>query len=94
VLTANLSQYNPDDYIELYISQENMGREEYVSSIKGFNEMFSHLWVIPQTTQPSEGINENFEGYDIEAIVESTIPEDLTDLFQKVKNRINLTKEL
>lgn len=91
VLTANLSRYNPDDYIELYISQENMGREEYVSSIKGFTEMFSHLWIIPQTTQSNGTLNEDFTGYDIEAIMEASIPEDLTDFFQKVKNRINLT---
>ena len=91
VLTANLSRYNPDDYIELYISQENMSKESYVTAIKKYTEYFTNLWIIPQTTQSNGTLNEDFTGYDIEAIMEASIPEDLTDFFQKVKNRINLT---
>lgn len=91
VLTTDISNYRVMDYVELYVSQENMSKESYVNAIKKYTEYFTHLWIIPQTTQSNGTLNENFTGYDIEAIMEASIPEDLTDFFQKVKNRINLT---
>ena len=91
VLTTDISNYRVMDYVELYISQENMSKESYVAAIKKYTEYFTNLWIIPQTTQSNGTLNEDFTGYDIEAIMEASIPEDLTDFFQKVKNRINLT---
>lgn len=94
VLETDITKFNSVDYVELYVSQENMSKESYVNAIKKYTEYFTHLWIIPQTTQSNGTLNEDFTGYDIEAIMEASIPEDLTDFFQKVKNRINLTDQL
>ena len=94
VLTTDVSKFNSYDYVELYVTQEEMSNEEFVTAIKRFVESISNLWIIPQTVQSRGTIDEDFKGYDIEAIMEASIPEDLEDFFQKVKKRINLTDEL
>ena len=91
ILKANISKFNPNDYIELYVTESNMVREDYINAIKKFTERFTHLWIIPQVVNNAGSINEGFEGYDIEAIMDSMIPEDLTDHYAKVKKRLNLT---
>jgi DNA repair exonuclease SbcCD nuclease subunit len=94
ILNQDIEEFRVMDYVELYVSQENMSRESYVNAIKRFTEYFTHLWIIPQTTQMTGGLNEEFKGYDIASIMEASIPEDLTDFFTKVKNRVNLTENL
>lgn len=91
ILETDVDSLDPNDYIELYVSETNMIKESYIEAIKRFTERFSHLWIIPQVVALSENINEDFKGYDIEAIMEISIPEDLTDLYIKIKNKINLT---
>ena len=68
-----------------------MVKEDYINRIKEFTERFTHLWIIPQVVVNTGTINEDFNGYDIEAIMDNMIPEDLTDYYEKVKNKINLT---
>lgn len=89
ILDADISKYNQDDYIELYATESNMSREDYITAIKQFTNKFKHLWIIPQVSTNSEMIDEDFKQYDIEAIMESMIPEDLQDFFNKLKQRIN-----
>ena len=90
ILKANISKFNPNDYIELYVTESNMVREDYINAIKKYTEHFTHLWIIPQVVTNTGTVNEDFNGYDIEAIMDDMIPEDLTDFYTKVKNKINL----
>lgn len=94
ILTTEVDKFNPSDYVELYVTQEEMSKESFVGAIKRYTESISNLWIIPQTSHSSREINEDFKSYDIASIMEMSIPEDLTEFFQKVKNRINSTKEL
>lgn len=89
ILNAEISNYNQDDYIELYAKESNLSREEYINAIKKFTNKFNHLWIIPQVYNGGETINEDFKEYDIAAIIESMIPEDLQEYYIKVKQRIN-----
>jgi hypothetical protein len=79
---------NNDDYVELYVSELNMVKESYINTIKKYTERFTHLWIIPQVVTTTIS-NENFTGYDIEAITQRMIPDELLDMFEKVKNRMN-----
>lgn len=82
----NCVEYNPNDYIELYVLNDKIGLVEYVDAVKWYSERFSHLWVIPQVSQSIVGIDqENFEHYDIEKIMDDSIPDDLKHLYDRVK---------
>jgi DNA repair exonuclease SbcCD nuclease subunit len=89
VLTTDLSKFNSNDYIELYISETNMSCDDYTNAIKQYTSQFTHLWIIPQVVHSTGTINEDFKEYDIAAIMESLIPDDLQDFFKKVKTRLN-----
>ena len=89
VLTTDLSKFSSNDYIELYISETNMSRDEYINNIKRYTNQFTHLWIIPQVVNSTGAINEDFKEYDIASIMESLIPDDLQDFYNKVKQRIN-----
>ena len=90
ILKTDISKLNCNDYIELYISETDMVKESYIEAIKRFTEKFTHIWIIPQVVALSENINEDFKGYDIEAIMENSIPEDLSELFDKIKHKLTL----
>lgn len=90
ILTKNISKLNTNDYIELYVTESNMVKEDYINAIKKYTERFTHLWIIPQVVSATGSINEDFNGYDIEAIMDDMIPDDLMDFYIKVKNKINL----
>lgn len=87
ILNADISKFNTNDYIELYINEHNISREDYVNSIKIFTDNITHLWIIPQINIKTN-TNESFESYDIEHIITNTIPDELTDYFAKVKNKL------
>ena len=79
-------QFEPNDYVELYVSNDLIGRTEYVDAIKWYTERYTHIYVIPQVSQGIVGIDqENFEHYDIEKIMEDSIPEELMDKYLRVK---------
>jgi hypothetical protein len=88
ILERDLSKLKSEDYIELYITEINMSKEQYINAIKKYTEKFSHIWIIPQVVANGEFINEDFTGYDIEAIMESSIPEDLIDFYNKIKYKM------
>lgn len=89
ILNADLSKYNDDDYIELYATETNLSREDYISTIKKFTDKFNHLWIIPQVSAGAEALNEDFKQYDIESIIESMVPEDIQEFYEILKKRIN-----
>ena len=89
ILTKDITTLNPNDYIELYVTETNMSCEEYVTTIKKYTERFNHLWIIPQVVASTSAINEEFSGYDITDIMDSIIPEDLQEFYSKVKAKIN-----
>lgn len=88
ILTTDISSMDNDDYVELYVSELNMVKESYINTIKKYTEHFTHLWIIPQVVTTNIS-NENFTGYDIEAIMDNMIPEDLMEQYNKVKHKIN-----
>ena len=89
ILTRDIMTLNTNDYIELYVTETNMSREEYVMTIKKYTERFNHLWIIPQVVASASQMNEEFSGYDITDIMDSMIPDDLQEFYDKVKTRIN-----
>lgn len=89
ILNKDINTLDHNDYIEIYVTETNMLNEDYITTIKRFTERFTHLWIIPQVVVNSGSINEDFKDYDIEAIMNDMIPEDLKEFFEKVKNRLN-----
>ena len=89
ILNSDVTSFNSDDYIELYISELNMSSDAYTAAIKKFTNNFTHLWIIPQVVALNNSSNDDFKSYDIAAIMEEMIPEDLHDFFKKVKNHLN-----
>lgn len=88
VLNTDISKLDSNDYVELYITESNMVKEDYINAVKTYTEKFVHIWVIPQTVNTNT-VDGNFKGYDIESIMTSMVPEDLSELFEKVKTRLN-----
>lgn len=87
VLNFDINKINSDDYIELYVSENNMIKTEYINAIKKFTDKFTHLWIIPQVVEKS--INgESFTGYNMEQIIEDIIPDELKDYYEKIKVKI------
>lgn len=81
--------FGQGDYIELYVTNDLIGRTEYVDAIKWHTERYTHLWVIPQVSNSIVGIDqEHFENYDIEKIMEDSIPNDLKDMYSMVKKYV------
>lgn len=88
IFNTDISSLNCNDYIELYISETNMIKDKYIEEIKLYTEKFSHLWIIPKIEERNTSLENGFEIYNIESIIESVIPEDLKEYFNKVKNNI------
>ena len=79
---------NIGDYIELYISQENMSDERYIDRLNSMVSTYKNIWVIPQTSETLiEGL-EKVDGFDIKDITLSMIPNELKDKFGEVLNRV------
>lgn len=75
-----------NDYVELYISQTNMVDPKYLEKINEIACSLRNVWIIPQTEELLNEDIEKFEGYDIEKIAMSMIPEELKDKFEMVLN--------
>lgn len=84
-------EFNGDekDYIELYINQYNLTKENYNRIINDFTKKYKNLWIIPQTSDDKSIESIKFDGYDIEKIIEENIPEDLMEKFNKIKEKCN-----
>lgn len=77
-----------NDYVELYISETNMSKEKYINELKKYTDKCNHVWIIPKVENKITSLENGFEAYDIEAIMEGMIPDDLKNHFNKVKNII------
>lgn len=89
ILNTDITSFNSNDYIELYISEINISNDDYTAAIKSFTNYFTHLWIIPQVVASNNILNEDFKEYDIATIMEDMIPEDLKSFFKIVKSRLN-----
>ena len=89
ILNKDINSLNTNDYIEIYVSEVNMSKDDYITAIKKFTDKFTHLWIIPQVVSGASATGEDFKEYDIEAIMADMIPDDLQHFFEKVKNRLN-----
>lgn len=89
ILNKDIDSLNTNDYIEIYVSEINMSKDDYITAIKKFTDRFTHLWIIPQVVSNTSATGEDFKEYDIEAIMADMIPDDLQHFFEKVKNRLN-----
>lgn len=74
------------DYIELYIEQENLVREDYHSRISELRGQYKNIWVIPQRQEA--GIEKIDTAMDMEQIIESHIPDPLKEKFEKIKQML------
>jgi hypothetical protein len=88
ILNKDIDSLNTNDYIEIYVSEINMSKDDYITAIKKFTDRFTHLWIIPQVISSSDTINEGFTGYNLENIVEDIIPNELLPFYDKVKAKI------
>lgn len=87
ILDWEVDELNRDDYIELYISSSLLLLSEYQSRIEELKSQFRNLWVIPV---PEELANDGVDyECDIDAIIEQSIPEELQDKFNYIKEKIN-----
>lgn len=77
------------DYIELYINQSNMSKSNYVAKINEYTKKYKNVWVIPQADSNSHLDSVKFDGYDIEKVIEESIPDELKDKFNKIKDKHN-----
>ena len=77
------------DYIELYITQSNMANSEYLTKINEYTKNFKNVWVIPMSNDNTLKDDVKFEGYDIESIINECIPKELSDKFERIKERLN-----
>lgn len=88
ILTKDISSLSDDDYVELYVLETNLVKEDYINAIKIYTEKFSHIWVIPQVVSINTEMS-GFSGYDIETIIAEMVPTELQPLFERVKNQLN-----
>ena len=89
ILNADLTKFNKDDYIELYVTENNLSKDNYITAIKSFTDEFSKVWTIPQSVTNTNTDTTEFTGYDIESIIDDMIPEDLNPFYLRIKSKIN-----
>lgn len=81
-----MPDYGENDYIELYITQDNLSQEFYISEINGITKRWKNVWIIPQVETKESFDDIKFTGYDIASITNEMIPEDLKQKFKMVLN--------
>ena len=77
------------DYIELYISKENLSKQNYIEKINSLTATYKNLWVIPQINHTSNLEEVDISNWDMEKIAWSMVDDDLKEKFQEVLNRVN-----
>lgn len=85
-----LNTISKQDYIELYISQDKMNSDKYVSVINSITNKFKNTWIIPQANVGLGHELEKFEGYNIEEIMEHLIPKELKEKYNLIKQNYNI----
>ena len=73
-----------DDYVELYVNQDNLLKDSYVNKIKELNSTVSNMVVIPRVVRELSDDSTDFEKYDITDICRQNIPDNLIEKFNKI----------
>lgn len=79
--------FKEHDYIEIYIDQELLTKQEYQNQISELRAQYKNLWVIPQRGEVE--VQTVDVTMDMESIIESHIPENLHDKFIAIKQTLN-----
>ena len=70
-------QLNKNDYIELYINQDNLIREEYVEKVRELINTYHNCTILPKSVKVSEDTFESVDMYNIEELCRQCIPDEL-----------------
>lgn len=79
-----LPDWNKNDYIELYINQNNMTNALYIDEINYIIKNWKNVWIIPISEQNEVIETKKYEGYDIETITNELIPDNLREKFNQI----------
>ena len=77
-----------NDYVELYINQNNMTKADYNKVINEYTKKYKNIWIIPQIESNLSAETASFEGYDIEKITKEMIPDPLKGKFNMILNSL------
>lgn len=86
----NLNDIEEENYIELYVKESDLLKQEYIDAIKQYNEKYKHLWIIPILETNNNVDNIEFSKYDITTLIDNLITEDLLDYYKQVKQKLNI----
>lgn len=76
-----------DDYIEIYIDQDKLSESDCYEIISGIQKRYKNTRIIPKLPQNGELKMVDFNGYDIENVINDFIPEKLKDKFKKISEK-------
>lgn len=76
-----------NDYIELYIDQDNLSSDDYQIRIKWFNENYKNINVVPNLNTSINESSQDFNNYNIDDICRESIPENLKDKFESIVSK-------
>lgn len=83
-----------DDYIEIYISKSKIAQKKYADAYAKWVKKFKNIWRVPQIDDGQGAANiKQFEGYNIENMTESMVPDELKPKFYLIKQYINTIKD-
>lgn len=71
------------DYIELYVNEKDMLRDDYTTEINKWVTQYKNVWVIPTSQAVSIDLK-TVDGFDIKDITRSLIDEELLDKYNQV----------
>ena len=91
VLTHDWNSTGTNDYIEVYIKYSLLQDDEYQAFCKKLTMDFRHCRIIPVADELAESTGEI--NCDIEGIIDHSIPDDLRDIFEEVKQEVKNRNE-
>lgn len=89
-ILKDLSYIDKDDYVELYISQENLLLKEYNNKIQEIGCKVRNCKTIPNISQNIEYSKEDIGNFDINSMISLTIPDHLKNKFKIIENSADL----
>lgn len=75
-----------NDYIELYVSKQNLLRGEVNVRVNDLSVKFGNLWCIPVTGPEPGAVNEDFakiSNFDMKSMISNYVPDELREKFEK-----------
>lgn len=77
-----------NDYIEIYIDHDKIIESIYYETIDDLQKRYKNIRIIPKLTQNNEIKLADFEGYDIESVINDFIPQKLKSKFKNIVEKI------